>query len=334
VEPAAEAEYRLHSSLERLERPGWMRLDAVLFANNFLVMAVAPRSFRRAGVEGEVAPVVAAAAAYGAAAAVYVWRTRSPRVEAAVARWRLAAQTGAYLLAAALFARHMELPNLCVTCSVVLPDGEPVELLAAYLLWLAAYAPLAAIPLAVAVPCQLASATALLWRGNLAPCVRNVKIGVCHATYDHYRRLVAWMGRAGAGLSFARATPLELAQGVPACGVVISVIKVRAARPACAVRACSTHGAARPSADAPLHVCRPARPPAALPLFGIRQLCHFLPGAVDARGVGGLHAPPLAGAGAAVAAAGGVAAGGRGGGGLGAALPRLLHGTAVAGAAL
>ena len=47
----------MKASRSRLEGRRWISLDAALFANNLLVMVVAPRRFRRAGLDDEVAPV-------------------------------------------------------------------------------------------------------------------------------------------------------------------------------------------------------------------------------------------------------------------------------------
>lgn len=126
-----------------------------------------------------------------------------------------------YCIATSLFIHHIKLPGMAV-CSPFVSEYSALEALAAYLLWPASYPMMAALPLALAVPLQLATFVGLYF-ANEPECAMGAPI--CPKTDDQYHLFNKVASVIGAGLPVSLPMASELTDDVT-CHNIMTHLKL------------------------------------------------------------------------------------------------------------
>jgi len=126
-----------------------------------------------------------------------------------------------YCLALLLFCRHIGLPNMG-SCSPIDPNFSALEALAIYLLWVAAYPVMAAIPLRYALPVQVAAFVALT-----VPTNDQCQMGdICSKTDYMYRLYSTKTSHVSSLLPITVPTNDDFSADID-CRVVMTFLKAR-----------------------------------------------------------------------------------------------------------
>jgi hypothetical protein len=187
--PSLEEEFQLENSRRRIHSA--YRVDAALFVVLALFMACGWPRVYGTGHPQELPYMLMSGIVYTALACLYLIRAQpGSLVELVQIKLRLFLQIFCYLLATIQFSRHIGLDNMGL-CSPFNPDYSSFEALVIYLLWVASYPTIAAIPLKYTVLIQ-----PILFLFLHEPSERECAMGDgCAKTdemYDLYASTMGW----------------------------------------------------------------------------------------------------------------------------------------------